>query len=653
MPSSSSGTLSTSCMATCGEDFRGLCALYLGESAATDCPSASTIAPCQRSSQTTYYQCFNVTGTSLALALGSEPSLQMPVANVGAVGALELGPLTSLTLRGQGSSPRPMAFANNFLTRSTALTHLTLSTLAVPAFPSKQLPTTLQSLELINCNLTTWPVADALVHLTALDLSDNQFRVLPAAITSDLPRLRALNLSTNPLSLQELQAPLAATFFARLGTFTVDVHLCSSSLATTFTSASALAAAACTASDKDSAPDAPRSLLSPSVIALIAVAGVIAILGVLLVLWRCKRGPRPGTTRNVERSQRVANDDDDQDVTYFPGPKTKTAFSPATSSVRPALVSSLKRVVDPAMTALATKYATDNQLESLCLPSSSVIMTRLLARSNDRVYEVWLGTFEDSHVAIKKLALHVTDVEGCASALYDELKALARLSHPNILRVVGVLLPPASVAGVLAYCAHGDLQSLLGSSSVHDDSWSWFERKYALALDLARALAYLHAQSPSVIHRDVRARSVLLDSRYRCQLSHFGSARVRSILDTMTQNVGTMQWIAPEMLRGEDYCEAIDVYSFGVVLTELATHAIPFRDYAHQEDPKRVLVQELMTGRAVPSFGDDCPDVVSRIGRQCLQLDPSKRPPIASIVEALERVERCEDEQHIHNGILV
>ncbi|OQS01628.1 protein kinase [Achlya hypogyna] len=644
MPSSS--TLTSSCVATCGDGFGGVCALYMG---AADCPESSSV-PCMQATRATYYQCFNVTEPSFTLLVGSSSSGQtkLPLANVATLGTVDLRSLSSLSFQGQGDTMPALATTSSFLALSTTLTSLSFANVALSPLSQQQLPASLQSLSMVKCNLTEWPIADGLASLVSLDISRNGLKSIPAAVVA-LPKLKSLNASGNPLALTGLQTAPMAAFFTRLKTFHVDVAMCGGA-ALTFTSPTALAAAKCspgnatsdsstsTADRSTTAPGAAPSLMSPTVIALVAVAGVLAIVGVFVVLRRRRTHPAAAPV-----------DGNSPDLpSYRDAPKTKD--SGTSSSLHPGLVSALKKPKDAAAMAFAAKYTGDTELQALVLPATAVVPTRRLARSQNRSYDVWLGQYEDQFVAIKRVAAHVADADACAERLVEELRSLSRLHHPNIVRLRGLLslAAPDAVGGVMDHCVHGDLQALLAASAVDDPTWSWPSRKFKLALGVARALAYLHGQAPSVIHRDVRCKSVLVDERFEAQLSNFESARARSILDTMTQDVGTMQWIAPEVLRGEDYCEAVDVYSFGVVLTELATHQVPFHDY-HHEDTKRVLVQELMTGRAVPSFGDDCPAPVLALGRQCLQLDPSKRPPMASVVDVLEKLLH----EHDRDGFLV
>ena len=93
-----------------------------------------------------------------------------------------------------------------------------------------------------------------------------------------------------------------------------------------------------------------------------------------------------------------------------------------------------------------------------------------------------------------------------------------------------------------------------------------------MALHIAAALTYLHGLTPTVIHRDLKAKNVVLNADMEAKLSDIGIARERSMYDGsehMMIGIGTSFWIASEVLRGHDYNERAAIYSFGIVLSEI------------------------------------------------------------------------------------
>jgi len=105
-----------------------------------------------------------------------------------------------------------------------------------------------------------------------------------------------------------------------------------------------------------------------------------------------------------------------------------------------------------------------------------------------------------------------------------------------------------------------------------------------MALDIARGMSYLHSLQPPILHRDLKALNLLVDTSYNVKVADFGIARPR-VDDTMTF-CGTPKWTAPEVLRMNSYSEKADVFSFGVVCVAAAAHVqqLPacVRDTRHQ-----------------------------------------------------------------------
>ncbi|KAJ8556728.1 hypothetical protein ON010_g9236 [Phytophthora cinnamomi] len=159
-----------------------------------------------------------------------------------------------------------------------------------------------------------------------------------------------------------------------------------------------------------------------------------------------------------------------------------------------------------------------------------------------------------------------------------------------------------------------------------------------MAVGVARALEYLHAYSPPIIHRDLKSKNILLTKLLEAKVIDFGVSRGR-LDNTMTAGVGTPYWTAPEILEGKRYTEQADIYSFGVVLSELDTCKIPFHDCmgtnGKKAKPFRIL-QEVMLGVLRPSFSEECPPRIRRIGIACCQHDPARRPTAAQLVDMLQ-----------------
>ncbi len=202
------------------------------------------------------------------------------------------------------------------------------------------------------------------------------------------------------------------------------------------------------------------------------------------------------------------------------------------------------------------------------------------------VYEVEHVTL-GVHYALKTFTLEKGHAELFRKRFLAEGRLLARLSHPNLVRVFDLAWDEEN--GLLYYVMDlvlfedGEAHTLMDieqGSAEEGDLVQWFG-------ELCQALAYVHARG--IVHRDIKLGNILLAPGRRVVLSDFGISKVlgnklRTDIDvsqTMTMTtaaaeggkliMGTRGYMAPEVLRGEEVTPAADVYALGVVFFYLLT----------------------------------------------------------------------------------
>eukprot|EP01097_Dermamoeba_algensis_P003207 TRINITY_DN2285_c0_g1_i3.p1 TRINITY_DN2285_c0_g1~~TRINITY_DN2285_c0_g1_i3.p1 ORF type:complete len:147 (+),score=28.89 TRINITY_DN2285_c0_g1_i3:125-565(+) len=144
---------------------------------------------------------------------------------------------------------------------------------------------------------------------------------------------------------------------------------------------------------------------------------------------------------------------------------------------------------------------------------------------------------------------------------------------------------------------------------------------------------YLHSLSPKIIHRDLKSLNLLLDSNGMIKVADFGLARVRIDSGNMTTKVGTPLYMAPELIRGEQYTESVDVYSFGIILWEMFTNITPFKGM----DPLNVCLGVAYQGLR-PVIPSNCPLPLSHLITSCWNSAAELRPSFDSILVMLSRI---------------
>lgn len=273
--------------------------------------------------------------------------------------------------------------------------------------------------------------------------------------------------------------------------------------------------------------------------------------------------------------------------------------------------------------------AVESALVKYRIPASEVALGRPIAKGGFGI--VYMATYNGEPVVVKKMLPDKANDDRCLGAFIEEIKLLATLTHPKVVRFLGVTWGMLSdIAVLLEYMPNGDLDALLKRQfkrkDSHPEEFDWYQNssilpaKAAIALDILEGMIYLHSFPSPIIHRDLKSKNVLLSESYEAKLSDFGISREWQVDATMTAGIGTMAWIAPEVLRGERYTEKADIYSFGVILSELSTLVKPF------DGVTNALIVLKVTSEETPSLGDDCPDDVRDLAMRCLSYNSSDRP---------------------------
>jgi len=187
--------------------------------------------------------------------------------------------------------------------------------------------------------------------------------------------------------------------------------------------------------------------------------------------------------------------------------------------------------------------------------------------------EVYLAedTSLNRKVALKFLSSHLCQVADCRARFKREAQAAAKLDHPNIVTVYEV----GEFQGRPFFAMqHIEGRSLKDHASNHELS---IQQILEIGIQIAEGLQAAHEQG--VTHRDIKPANVLIDTHGRARILDFGLASVAGT-DHLTKTgstLGTVGYMSPEQVRGEQVDHRTDIFSLGVVLYELITGRQPFK----------------------------------------------------------------------------
>ncbi|KAH7422809.1 hypothetical protein KP509_12G026700 [Ceratopteris richardii] len=256
---------------------------------------------------------------------------------------------------------------------------------------------------------------------------------------------------------------------------------------------------------------------------------------------------------------------------------------------------------------------------------------------------VYKGRLENgTMVAVKSLLNNMGQAE---REFRVEVEAIGRVRHKNLVRFLGYCVEGTHRMLVYEYVDNGNLEQWLHESS---NSLTW-EKRMKIIIGTAKALAYLHeALEPKVVHRDIKASNILIDSQWNAKVSDFGLAKLLGAgkSHVTTRVMGTFGYVAPEYANTGLLNEKSDVYSFGVLVLETITGRDPV-DYARPaEEVNLVDWLKVMVGnrRSVevvdPNLNEKpSPKVLKRvllIALRCVDPESEKRPKMGHVVHMLE-----------------
>lgn len=248
------------------------------------------------------------------------------------------------------------------------------------------------------------------------------------------------------------------------------------------------------------------------------------------------------------------------------------------------------------------------------------------------VYKAY-DTIDDKIVAVKILKEEFLGNDDFIRRFKNESKAIAVLSHPNIVKVFDVSFGDRIQYIVMEYIDGITLKEYIE----HQKVINWKEAVH-FTVQILEALE--HAHEKGVVHRDIKPQNIILLQDGTIKVTDFGIARLTtSETRTMTNTaIGSVHYIAPEQARGDLTDGKADIYSVGVMLYEMLTGKLPFE----ADSAVSVAIMQLQTEPSpLRDINEEIPEGLEEITLKAMRKDPAQRyETAAKMLEAIETFRR-------------
>ncbi|XP_057829163.2 L-type lectin-domain containing receptor kinase SIT2-like [Cryptomeria japonica] len=227
-----------------------------------------------------------------------------------------------------------------------------------------------------------------------------------------------------------------------------------------------------------------------------------------------------------------------------------------------------------------------------------------------------------------------------------EISSLGRLQHRNLVQIRGYCKRGAKLFIVYDYMPNESLDKMIFVKTQSVLAWA---QRYRILKDVGTGLLYLHeGWEKMVVHRDIKSSNVLLDSELNGKLGDFGLARLYEHTGNLqtTHVVGTLGYIAPELVYTGKAGPSVDVFSFGILMLEVACGRRPVDpsldafQIVMVEWVRELYAKGRLTEAADPNLGgeyvEDEMEKVLKLGLLCCNSRPEARPAIRQILQIIE-----------------
>jgi serine/threonine protein kinase len=248
--------------------------------------------------------------------------------------------------------------------------------------------------------------------------------------------------------------------------------------------------------------------------------------------------------------------------------------------------------------------------------------------------QVFRGFYRGEEVAIKQLYWDDTFTDGVLQDLAKEIESFRHLRHKRLVRFIGACLEMPHPCLVTQYMPGGSLHHLLHARKVKLPAL----HATNMCLQLSDGVLYLHSQTPTVVHRDLKSLNVVLDLNLNIKICDFGlTESMERTHITKRNNGGSPRYMAPELFDCKTkITEKIDVWAMGCIFVEIFGGPLPYESINTLAD----LTREMLVHRRKPDVPEFIFGEIRSIISRCLDFDHCMRFTSKQTFESMKAAKR-------------
>lgn len=237
-----------------------------------------------------------------------------------------------------------------------------------------------------------------------------------------------------------------------------------------------------------------------------------------------------------------------------------------------------------------------------------------------------VDTILDRDVALKILHPHYCKDEVFRQRFHREARAMARLDHPNIIRIFDFSDRQDELFLVMEYFPEGDLKQYIRKTGPLSPAEILF-----IGYQISNALAYAHERG--ILHRDIKPANILYNPQSCAKLTDFGIAAAAGdmTLTKVGDVMGTPSYMSPEQAAGADMDPRSDIFSLGIVLYELLTGKLPYGNTSQVAVTAKLIYEKEEISLDYP---EDAPEELKALLDKMVRRKPENRIPDAATLAA-------------------